>query len=143
MLRVSSIFPPSRIKHRASKNRLIFDKKHSIYPKGRAPIGKPIPKIPNLQQGPFLPSVRTNSSHYVIPCLRDCLMLMLAFGRNAIQLPAFIYVPIRQLMLASGSTNNQQNSRNTHHAIRDTRYGRKSPDFRTKTLVKMNKFQFF
>jgi len=45
---------------------------------------------------------------------------MLASGRNAIQLPAFTYVPVRHLMLASGSTNNQQNSRNTHHAIRKT-----------------------
>jgi len=33
----------------------------------------------------FLPSVRANISHYVIPCLRDCLMLMLASGRNATQ----------------------------------------------------------
>jgi len=32
----------------------------------------------------FLPAVRTNFYHYVIPCLRDCSMLMLASGRIAI-----------------------------------------------------------
>ena len=42
-------------------------------------------------------------------CLRNCSMLMLASGRNAIQLPALIYVPIRHLMPSSGSKSYKRN----------------------------------
>jgi len=37
-----------------------------------------------LQQGAFLPAVRTNYYHSVASRLRECMMLMLAAGRNAI-----------------------------------------------------------
>jgi len=43
------------------------------------------PKIPELQQWAFLPSVRANYNHSAASCLRDCTMLLLASGRNAIQ----------------------------------------------------------
>jgi len=32
----------------------------------------------------FLPSVRTGFNHSATSCLRECSMLMLAYGRNAI-----------------------------------------------------------